>query len=505
MPAGIDDLATLSLLPVPGGAAAARRFAGDTLGRWQLTDLVPDVELVLSELVTNAVLHARTDIEVALSRVPEGVRIEVADGSNAGLVPHVLVPPPPPGILADDADFELVEELLFAESTTGRGLQLVESLSVAWGRAVRPDEPGKVVWAVVGHPSPAPPETPAGSPAAPAPQPAGPPPAVGHPVRLIAVPVWLALASEINLDALVREFQMIEAAGAPDDHPADLVELARKFLDEFASPRLTGQLALRAALRGGDRLLDADLLVPPAVIADLARMGQVLDGISAYCERGELLALAPSPEVRQFRQWYVEEVTRQVGGEEPRPCPFTSLATHDGDAIARLAADDRAELRRIEAALERAADVDDAVGFLLNEFIDTFGARHASLFALRAGRVEMLGSIGLSTKVLSDWSSFGVDDDVPAAEAIRGGQPVVVRTRRERDDRYPIFVDTPTLDDMAFVCVPLIGERQTCAGCLNVSFRTSRDVNPTQLQVLVELGSYMADALDRLSGAAPAT
>lgn len=324
MPAGIDDLATLALQPVPGSVAEARRFAGAAMRRWHLTDLSADIELVLSELVTNAVLHARTAVEVTIMRIPGGVRIEVADGSAAGPVPHVLAPPVAPAtLLTDDADLELVEELLNSESTTGRGLQLVESLSIAWGRSARPHAPGKIVWAIFGHPSGPVVEQGSIEVAAAADE----RPLVGHPVRVMAVPVWLALASGVNLDAVIRELQMVEAAGAPPDYPTAQVAMARAFLEDFAGPRRSVQLALRSALERGNRRFDVDLLVPDGAVASMRRMGRVLDDLSAYCERGELLALAPSAKVRRFRRWYFDEVAGQMAGRAPRTCPFTTATS----------------------------------------------------------------------------------------------------------------------------------------------------------------------------------
>jgi anti-sigma regulatory factor (Ser/Thr protein kinase) len=79
-------------------------------------------ELLVSELVTNAVLHARTTITLEITAVPDGVRVGVLDGAARGPRPR---------------DFSL-------EATTGRGLTLVESLASAWG--TNPTADGKQVW-----------------------------------------------------------------------------------------------------------------------------------------------------------------------------------------------------------------------------------------------------------------------------------------------------------------------------------------------------------------------
>jgi len=78
--------------------------------------------LLVSELVTNALLHARSEVVVSVSVTAQAVRIEVWDTSRAAPVSRHYAP----------------------EATTGRGLVLVEALADAWGTDVGPR--GKTVW-----------------------------------------------------------------------------------------------------------------------------------------------------------------------------------------------------------------------------------------------------------------------------------------------------------------------------------------------------------------------
>ena len=104
----------------------ARRFVADMLRQWQRDDLVDDGVLVVTELVTNGVVHARSDITVGLSRVGDGVRIAVGDVSDR---------PPVTRTPRDDA-------------AGGRGIVLVGALAREWG--YEPAPAGKVVWAELG-------------------------------------------------------------------------------------------------------------------------------------------------------------------------------------------------------------------------------------------------------------------------------------------------------------------------------------------------------------------
>jgi anti-sigma regulatory factor (Ser/Thr protein kinase) len=103
--------------------AAARALARDAVERGRATVRVDDVALVVSELVTNAVLHGEGDITLDVVVAADAVRVSVADGD-----------PALPGPLDPVADAE-----------SGRGLLLVSKIARQWG--ARPEPAGKVVWA----------------------------------------------------------------------------------------------------------------------------------------------------------------------------------------------------------------------------------------------------------------------------------------------------------------------------------------------------------------------
>ena len=115
--------------------AAARRFMEETLGRWDCGGVLDVVNLLVSELVTNAVVHAHSEPSVAILLTGTTVRIEVTD--SAGAMPAVKE--------AADSD------------TSGRGMALVETLASAWG--VLPRAGGKTVWFEVPRPDTAPART----------------------------------------------------------------------------------------------------------------------------------------------------------------------------------------------------------------------------------------------------------------------------------------------------------------------------------------------------------
>jgi anti-sigma regulatory factor (Ser/Thr protein kinase) len=130
---GAEQLA-LTLAPDPDAPALARNLVGDACRAWRLPDLLHPGRLVMSELVTNAVEHARSTIRVELSRRVSGLRIAVSDASP--VLPHLIdLAPPRRGLPLDER---------------GRGLRTVQAVATAWG--AMPTANGKVVWATLRPP-----------------------------------------------------------------------------------------------------------------------------------------------------------------------------------------------------------------------------------------------------------------------------------------------------------------------------------------------------------------
>jgi anti-sigma regulatory factor (Ser/Thr protein kinase) len=117
-------------LPVPEAVGAVRQFVRDALAGWDESELADDASLVASELATNAVRHADSAFRFVISRRDAVVRVAVHDVSPALPVRR-------------DCDLE---------NFGGRGVAMVERLSVRWGTEQRAG--GKVVWAELLRPNP---------------------------------------------------------------------------------------------------------------------------------------------------------------------------------------------------------------------------------------------------------------------------------------------------------------------------------------------------------------
>ncbi len=109
-----------------GELGAVRQFVVDTLLRRGHDRHLESASIVVSELATNAIMHARSDFVVSMSSRDGSVRLAVRDASTA--IPSVRAPSP--------------------TTMSGRGLLLIGVLAQRWGTEIVGD--GKIVWAEFG-------------------------------------------------------------------------------------------------------------------------------------------------------------------------------------------------------------------------------------------------------------------------------------------------------------------------------------------------------------------
>lgn len=137
----------------PESAAAARRFVAEQCMTWGLGTVCDDLTLPVSELFTNAVLHARTPATVTVSLTSAFVEVSVRDANSRPPIAR-------PVRLDIDEDIRVVaarltdlpedlrdEALHVGEAgsiAAGRGLHIVDAVADEWGVSERAD--GKDVW-----------------------------------------------------------------------------------------------------------------------------------------------------------------------------------------------------------------------------------------------------------------------------------------------------------------------------------------------------------------------
>lgn len=315
------------LQPDLASAAEARRLLRAALSEADRTRWFDDGALALTEVVTNAVLHAHTPVDVRLEVSTDALRVEVQD-SNPYLPrqrPH------------DE------------RATVGRGMGLVAAVTDSCGvRSVGGG--GKVVWFSVGDASAktATEDVPAIWDVDEWDEPA-PPQALTRPVVLEEFPAMLWLAALQHHDTLLRELVLYVAEH--DDVQVDLTraDLGRQLISapvlravEEAQREGTALPALPAGhpapLPAVPRHLTLTLAVPETIGPVYAALQHALDEAERLAAAGELLARPGLPEIVAVRNWAHEQVLGQLSGASGSPWPGTAQRHFETVAIAEQGA-----------------------------------------------------------------------------------------------------------------------------------------------------------------------
>jgi PAS domain S-box-containing protein len=406
---GVQRFVTLP--PAPESARQARRFVAEVLTAAGAAEFIDSATLLTSELVTNGIVHAHTELQVVAEATARWVRVEVIDGS-----PQL----PARRSYADDAQ-------------TGRGLEMVELLADDFGMETL-DGQGKRVWFRLGA------------------QPVGAQQTSGdlgaddvftdEPSTVITLPdlpVLLYLAWQEHAEAILRE-ATLTALERYSDLPEELA---------MASQSLAALAAGVGGALGDDRSerRTVQVAVPRRLVPAFPVLRDVLRRCSLMSARGELLVQPSLPELQAVRRWVCDEIGRQGQGLPPRPwsdpvldeAPLESVsaaavAAVRASALAEVAAD---RWNRIVAVSEAAAAV---LGWDARELE---GRRLVTIIppALRDAHVAAFTRqmLGAQPRILSR------PVDVPALR--RDGTEVAVQMlieRRADDQGRPLFVATLT-------------------------------------------------------------
>lgn len=318
------------LAPHPSSVAEARGLVRDLLLGGGCEELLDHALLLVSELVTNALLHAGTTIDVVARLDADGLVVEVGDGS-----PHL----PVRRHYADTAG-------------TGRGLRLLEQLVADWG--ITRDGRGKTVWFRL---------TGEGAGTTREADEPGRPDRIAEdavPVELGNVPLLLHAAWQEHSCALLREYLLscLDEEGSGADGPiqrhaeaTDAMAVVEEHIPQLEVDIEQDRLML-GVTEPHVSVPRLTVPVPTESVASFRTLGETLDAAVDLAQRGLTLTPPTQPEIQAFRQWLCEQVLGQaegaaavpwsVEGELPAPYahePAPELADVTGAATPRIAAD----------------------------------------------------------------------------------------------------------------------------------------------------------------------
>jgi anti-sigma regulatory factor (Ser/Thr protein kinase) len=280
----------IELIAHVASCSSARRFVQEALAE-ATEDHRSTASLLVSEVVANAVLHARGPLTVEVLQRGSAYRIAVSDRSPT--------PPAEKGYRPDDA--------------TGRGVQLLECLAAGWG--CKRTDTGKVVWFDL--PMPFDDSSPKGtnrrSNDDPYPD--------GMPIALRGAPIQEMIRTAAHYDALYREFRLILELDAShlEAVPGRLLSLIDELGASFLGVGRAAEETWDTAVEENRETIDLHFRLPPEAAPAVLRYNHLLDEADDYCRRAELLTVAPSDEAVAVRGWAFGQIVSQCQGEAPTP------------------------------------------------------------------------------------------------------------------------------------------------------------------------------------------
>ncbi len=156
-------------------------------------------------------------------------------------------------------------------------------------------------------------------------------------------------------------------------------------------------------------------------------------------------------------------------------------------------------LQDVTMSLIRAVDARSVAEAVLTEGVPALGGVTGSILLVADDEetVEIVHEVGYREEIKAKWRSFPLAASLPASDAIRTAQMVLLRDQADRDAQYPIFRGTPMTDATAVAITPLIDEDGTAFGAMVVGFAQQQEFTDADRRILSALAAQCATALRR--------
>lgn len=149
-------------------------------------------------------------------------------------------------------------------------------------------------------------------------------------VTLLGIPVALWQQADQESKDLMREFALILLSedNVESSVPVRLKDLIEELERSYGSLTNVQTARLQQAGQSGEAVIDRlDYRLPRSVGPDVKRLATALDEADEYCMAGQhLLSLATSPVSKAFREWFFDEINRQLEGGLPVPWSDSTFA-----------------------------------------------------------------------------------------------------------------------------------------------------------------------------------
>jgi PAS domain S-box-containing protein len=162
------------------------------------------------------------------------------------------------------------------------------------------------------------------------------------------------------------------------------------------------------------------------------------------------------------------------------------------------------QLQHLTAALAGALTPQEIAQLINTHGCAAFGAQ-ASFIALAAPdhkHFELVHSLGYRPEQTRPWQRFGIEQPLPATDAVRSGEPVLLGSVEELLARYPQLAPLRWVEYHARAAVPFLLEGRVL-GVMLLSFVAPRRFSAEDVALMQTLGQLCAQALERCANATP--
>lgn len=213
-------------------------------------------------------------------------------------------------------------------------------------------------------------------------------------VRLRQVPVDLWTRARAHQEAVRREFDLMRASEPAGSVPHRLLALLEDLDTRFGDVGESSRQELEAAADRGEEYADVVFEGPPAAAVAARELAAMLSEVDEFCRAGDhLMTVATPPDLVSFREWFLDEFTRQIDrGEKPVPWPRYRgrTAAPAGDTSPAAA---RSGGGSETIVFEGSLDLDTVGG--LRDIIQERRARSPDEIVVDLTRVGFIDSVGI--------------------------------------------------------------------------------------------------------------
>jgi len=182
-----------------------------------------------------------------------------------------------------------------------------------------------------------------------------------------------------------------------------------------------------------------------------------------------------------------------------QPSVLRHASTHAVSADAQVIVERLTRLQAITSALSKVVTPSEVAEVIIGQASPALGAEVGVVALLHddGKTIINVAFTGVPVELQDAWRTYPLESPVPVAEAIRTGLPVFVRTRQERNTRFPALAEAHGAEHGgAVTALPLI-IRERVAGCIAFCFPDSKDFAPDECSFLLSIAEQCAQALER--------